>query len=148
MTDLCRIGVALSGDLLAKFDKLIARRGYTNRSEAFRDLIRNELVQETWKSSDAEVFGTVTLVYDHHARLLPEKLTELQHHYHNAVLSALHVHLDHDNCLEVVLVKGKAALVEKLSNALIAVKGVKHGRFTITTSGHELPLEQFFIART
>jgi CopG family nickel-responsive transcriptional regulator len=139
MTDLCRIGVAISGDLLAKFDKLIAQRGYTNRSEAFRDLIRNELVQETWKSSDAEVFGTVTLVYDHHARLLPEKLTELQHHYHAAVLSSLHVHLDHDNCLEVVLVKGKAGLVQKLSNALIAIKGVKHGRFTVTTSGHDLP---------
>ena len=92
MTDLCRIGVAISGDLLEKFDKLIAQRGYTNRSEAFRDLIRNELVQETWKSSDSEVFGTVTLVYDHHARLLPERLTELQHHYHAAVLSALHVH--------------------------------------------------------
>ena len=83
--------------------------------------------------------GLVTLVYDHHARLLPEKLTELQHHYHAAVLSALHVHLDHDNCLEVVLVKGKAGLVQKVSNALIAIKGVKHGRFTITTSGHDLP---------
>lgn len=139
MSSLCRIGVALSGDLLAKFDKLIARRGYTNRSEAFRDLIRNELVQEEWKSSESEVFGTVTLVYDHHARLLTERLTELQHQYHAAVLSALHVHLDHDNCLEVVLVKGKAALVQKLANALIALKGVKHGRLTITTSGHKLP---------
>jgi CopG family nickel-responsive transcriptional regulator len=139
MTDLCRIGVAINGDLLSKFDELIARRGYTNRSEAFRDLIRNELVQEVWKSSDSEVFGTVTLVYDHHSRLLTEKLTELQHHYHTAVLSAMHVHLDQDHCLEVVLVRGKAPLVEKLANALIAVKGVKHGRFTITTSGQNLP---------
>ena len=139
MTDLCRIGVALNGDLLAKFDKLIEGRGYTNRSEAFRDLIRNELVQEVWKSSDSEVFGTVTLVYDHHARLLTDKLTELQHRYHAAVMSALHVHLDHDNCLEVILVRGKVSLVQKLANALIATKGVKHGRFTITTSGHNLP---------
>ena len=139
MSDLCRIGVAIKDDLLAKFDTLIAQRGYTNRSEAFRDLIRNELVQEAWKQSDSEVFGTVTLVYDHHARLLTEKLTELQHQYHTAILSALHVHLDHDNCLEVVLVKGKAALVQKLSNALIAIKGVKHGRFTVTTSGQDLP---------
>jgi CopG family nickel-responsive transcriptional regulator len=139
MTDLCRIGVALSGDLLEKFDKLIASRGYTNRSEAFRDLIRNELVQEVWKSSDAEVFGTVTLVYDHHARLLTDKLTELQHQYHAAVLSSLHVHLDHNNCLEVILVRGRASLVQKLSNALIATKGVKHGRLTVTTSGHNLP---------
>jgi CopG family nickel-responsive transcriptional regulator len=139
MTELCRIGVALSGDLLEKFDRLIASRGYTNRSEAFRDLIRNELVQEMWKSSDAEVFGTVTLVYDHHARLLTDKLTGLQHQYHAAVLSALHVHLDHDNCLEVILVRGRASLVQKLSNALIATKGVKHGRLTVTTSGHNLP---------
>ena len=139
MTDLCRIGVALSGDLLEKFDRLIADRGYTNRSEAFRDLIRNELVQEVWKSSDSEVFGTVTLVYDHHTRLITDKLTELQHQYHSAVLSSLHVHLDHHNCLEVILVRGKASLVQKLSNALIAAKGVKHGRLTVTASGHDLP---------
>src|ERR1700689_931024 len=139
MGELARIGVAIDSLLLQKFDELIGQRGYTNRSEAFRDLIRNELVQEVWKSSNAEVFGTVTLVYDHHSRLLVDKLTELQHQYHSAVLSALHVHLDHDNCLEVILVKGKAGLVEKLSNALIAIKGVKHGRFTIPTSGHDLP---------
>ena len=138
MAELCRIGVAISEDLLAKFDKLIGQRGYTNRSEAFRDLIRNELVQEVWKSTDSEVFGTVTLVYDHHARMLTEKLTDLQHQYHAAILSALHVHLDHNNCLEVVLVKGKAGLVQKLANALIAVKGVKHGRFTVTAAGTNL----------
>ncbi len=139
MKELCRIGVAINGDLLGKFDKLIAERGYTNRSEAFRDLIRNEMVQEAWKSSDAEVFGTVTLVYDHHTRLITDKLTELQHQYHSAVLSTLHVHLDHDNCLEVILVRGKASLVQKLSNSLIAAKGVKHGRLTVTASGHDLP---------
>jgi CopG family nickel-responsive transcriptional regulator len=139
MAELCRVGVAISEDLLSKFDDLIGERGYTNRSEAFRDLIRNELVQEVWKSSDSEVFGTVTLVYDHHARLLTEKLTDLQHQYHAAVLSALHVHLDHNNCLEVILVKGKAGLVQKLANGLIAVKGVKHGRFTITAAGQNLP---------
>lgn len=139
MADLCRIGVAIPEDLLDKFDKVIAKRGYTNRSEAFRDLIRKELVEEVWDSSDAQVFGTVTLVYDHHARLLTEKLTELQHHYHAAVLSSLHVHLDHDNCLEVILVRGKASLVRKLADALIATKGVKHGRFTATAPGDQLP---------
>ncbi len=139
MKELRRIGVAINDDLLGKFDKLIAGRGYTNRSEAFRDLIRNEMVQEAWKSSDSEVFGTVTLVYDHHTRLIMDKLTELQHQYHSAVLSSLHVHLDHDNCLEVILVRGKVSLVQKLSNALIAAKGVKHGRLTVTASGHELP---------
>lgn len=139
MTELCRIGVAISSELLEKFDKLIERRGYTNRSEAFRDLIRNELVQDVWKSSDKEVFGTVTLVYDHHVRQLSDRLTEFQHKYHHAIMSSLHVHLDHDNCLEVILVRGKAALVEKLANSLIATKGVKHGRFTATTSGQHLP---------
>jgi CopG family nickel-responsive transcriptional regulator len=133
MADLARIGVAIDEELLRKFDKLIAKRGYTNRSEAFRDLIRNELVQEVWESSNVEMFGTVTLVYDHHVRLLTEKLTELQHQYHSAILSSMHVHLDHDNCLEVILVRGKAPVVQKLANALIATKGVKHGRFTATT---------------
>jgi CopG family transcriptional regulator, nickel-responsive regulator len=139
MAELCRIGVAINEDLLAKFDQLIEKRGYANRSEAFRDLIRKELVEDVWGSPDAEVFGTVTLVYDHHVRLLTEKLTELQHKYHAAILSSLHVHLDHDNCLEVILVRGKAAVVRKLSDALIATKGVKHGRFTATTSGSQLP---------
>jgi len=139
VADLCRIGVAINDDLLEEFDKLIGKRGYTNRSEAFRDLIRNELVQEVWETSDAVVFGTVTLVYDHHVRMLTEKLTELQHQFHSSILSSMHVHLDHDNCLEVILVKGKAPVVQKLANSLIATKGVKHGRFTATTSGGDLP---------
>jgi len=133
MADLARIGVAIDESLLKKFDRLIAKRGYTNRSEAFRDLIRNELIQEVWETSDIEMFGTVTLVYDHHARMLTDKLTELQHRHHTAILSSMHVHLDHDNCLEVILVRGKAAVVQKLANALIATKGVRHGRFTATT---------------
>lgn len=139
MPELCRIGVAINEDLLEQFDRLIKKRGYTNRSEAFRDMIRNELVQEVWESPQAEVFGTVTLVYDHHVRQLTERLTELQHKFHSSVISTLHVHLDHDNCLEVILVRGTAAKVQQLSNALIATKGVKHGRFTGTTSGARLP---------
>ena len=139
MAELARIGIALSEDLLKEFDDLIARRGYTNRSEAFRDLIRNELVNKISGSGDAKVFGTVTLVYDHHARLLSEKLTDLQHQYYAAIMLTVHVHLDHDNCLEVILVRGKSSLVQALANALIATKGVKHGRFTLTTSGRDLP---------
>jgi len=139
MAELARIGIAISEDLLKEFDALIARRSYTNRSEAFRDLVRKELVDEISGTGDAEVYGTVTLVYDHHARLLSEKLTELQHHYFAAVMSSIHVHLDHDNCLEVILVRGKSSLVQDLANALIATKGVKHGRFTLTTSGRALP---------
>jgi CopG family nickel-responsive transcriptional regulator len=139
MAELARIGVALPEDLLNEFDRLIAKRGYTNRSEAFRDLVRNELVGEISASSDAEVFGTVTVVYDHHARMLTEKLTEIQHRHYAAILSSVHVHLDHDNCLEVILVKGKSALVQSLANSLIATKGVKHGRFVLTASGRDLP---------
>jgi CopG family transcriptional regulator, nickel-responsive regulator len=139
MAELCRIGVAISSDLLESFDALIEQRGYENRSEAFRDMIRNELVQQHWESADEEVFGTVTLVYDHHVRSLPEKLTELQHQYHEAIMSTVHVHLDHHNCLEVVLVRGKASFVQKLANSLIATKGVRHGKFTGTVSAGKLP---------
>jgi CopG family nickel-responsive transcriptional regulator len=138
MGELSRIGVAIDSDLLEKFDRLIAERGYTNRSEAFRDLIRDELVQKNWSSPDSNVVGTVTLVYDHHVRLLSEKLTDLQHEHHRSILSTLHVHLDHDNCLEVLVVRGKAAAVEHIAGVLISTKGVKHGRLTITTTGADL----------
>jgi len=135
MTELSRIGVAIDSDLLQKFDKLIASRGYTNRSEAFRDLIRDALVEKTWEHPDSNVVGTVTLVYNHHVRLLSEKLTDFQHSNFHHILSTLHVHLDHDNCLEVLIVKGKAGVVKKISDALISTKGVKHGRLTITSTG-------------
>jgi CopG family nickel-responsive transcriptional regulator len=135
MSDLSRIGVAIDSDLLARFDELIAERGYTNRSEAFRDLIREELVQRAWESPHGQVVGTVTLVYDHHVRLLNEKLTGVQHDHFHSVLSTLHVHLDHDNCLEVLVVRGKAAAVRKIADALISTKGVKHGRLTLTSDG-------------
>jgi CopG family transcriptional regulator, nickel-responsive regulator len=135
MSELSRIGVAIDSDLLAKFDDLIATRGYTNRSEAFRDLIRDELVHKAWERADSDVVGTVTLVYDHHVRMLNEKLVDMQHEFHRNILSTLHVHLDHDNCLEVLVVRGKARVVQKVADALISTKGVKHGRLTITTSG-------------
>jgi CopG family nickel-responsive transcriptional regulator len=138
MSGLSRIGVAIDTDLLTRFDKLIGGRGYTNRSEAFRDLIRDELVEEAWESPDSQVVGTVTLVYDHHVRMLNEKLTNIQHDFHHAILSTLHVHLDHDNCLEVLVVRGESAKVRKVADVLISTKGVKHGRLTITTSGAEL----------
>lgn len=135
MGQLSRIGVAIDSDLLQKFDNLIASKGYTNRSEAFRDLIRDELVEKQAERPDALVVGTVTLVYDHHVRMLEEKLTEIQHEAYHNVLSTLHVHLDHDHCLEVLILKGKSAAVRKLAEVLISTKGVKHGRLTITTSG-------------
>ena len=139
MAELARICIAISEDLLKEFDDLIGQRGYASRSEAFRDLVRNELVNEISGSADAEVFGTITLVYDHHARMLSERLNELQHKYYAAIMSTVHVHLDHDNCLEVILVRGGSSLVQALANALIATKGVKHGRFMLTASGRDLP---------
>ncbi|SPF36949.1 putative nickel-responsive regulator [Candidatus Sulfopaludibacter sp. SbA4] len=138
MSVLSRIGVAIDSDLLDKFDRLILQRGYTNRSEAFRDLIRDELVEKTWESPESQVVGTVTLVYDHHVRMLNEKLTDIQHDYHRSILSTLHVHLDHDHCLEVLVVRGKSVEVRKVADVLISTKGVKHGRLTITTTGTEL----------
>ena len=138
MSGLSRIGVAIDTQLLEKFDRLIAQRNYTNRSEAFRDLIRDELVEKTWESPDSNVVATVTLVYDHHVRLLNEKLTDIQHDHHRVILSTLHVHLDHDNCLEVLVMRGKSADVRRVADTLISTKGVKHGRLTITTSGAEL----------
>jgi CopG family nickel-responsive transcriptional regulator len=138
MSELSRIGVAIDTGLLDKFDRLIAGRGYTNRSEAFRDMIREELVEQSWESPESRVVGTVTLVYDHHARLLGEKLTGIQHEYHRSVLSTLHVHLDHDLCLEVIVIRGRAGAVRSLADALISTKGVKHGRLTLTTAGAEV----------
>jgi len=135
MSGLSRIGVAIDSDLLDKFDRLIAKRGYTNRSEAFRDLIRDELVEQAWEAPESRVVGTVTLVYNHHVRQLNQKLTAIQHDHHHAILSTLHVHLDHDNCLEVLVIKGKSGEVRKVADVLISTKGVKHGRLTITTAG-------------
>lgn len=138
MGELSRIGVAIDSDLLAKFDRHIGERGYGNRSEAFRDLIREKLIQQNAEAPNAEVVGTLTLVYDHHVRLLNEKLTDVQHSAYHHILSTLHVHLDHDNCLEVIIIRGKAIEVKRLADSLISMKGVKHGQLTVTSSGAEL----------
>jgi len=127
--------VAIDSDLLKKFDDMIAGRGYTNRSEAFRDLIRDAMIEQKAERPESVVVGTVTLVYDHHVRRLSEKLTDMQHEHYHSVLSTLHVHLDHDHCLEVVVIKGKSSAVRRMADALISAKGVKHGRLTITSSG-------------
>lgn len=133
MSPLSRIGVAIESDLLEQFDGLIARRGYPSRSEAFRDLIRDALVQESAASPSRVVVGTITLVYDHHVRQLADRMTSLQHEFHDKVLSTLHVHLDKHHCLEAIVVRGKSAEVQRLADTLVSMKGVKHGRLTITT---------------
>lgn len=138
MSELSRIGVAIASDLLEKFDALIHKRGYTNRSEAFRDLIRAELVRESSIRPAGQIVGSLTVVYDHHVRLLEEKLTELQHSHNSVILSVLHIHLDHDNCMELLALRGKSADVQRFANMLAATKGVKHAQLAITASGDAL----------
>lgn len=145
MADLSRIGVSLESELLHRFDSFIAEKGYDNRSEAFRDLIRDRLVGSAVIPSNAFVVGTVTLIYDHHTRLLPEKLTDLQHESHAIVISTLHAHLDHESCLEVVVLRGKSRDVQKLADRLISTKGVQHGRLVMSspdTLSHHHPLHR------
>jgi CopG family nickel-responsive transcriptional regulator len=135
---LSRIGIALDSDLLKRFDRSIGRQGYTNRSEAFRDLIRDRLVTEQTAEPDALVVGTVTLIYDHHAYGITEKLTEAQHAHHKLVVSTSHAHLDHDSCLEVLIVHGKSAQVTQFADRLIGLKGVQHGRLVMTIPAHAI----------
>jgi CopG family nickel-responsive transcriptional regulator len=137
MGDLVRFGVSLDNDLLDKFDDLIARKGYTNRSEAIRDLIRDNLVAQEW-DANKETVGTVTIVYDHHVRALTDKLTSIQHDYQHLIVSGMHVHLDHDHCLEVLVVRGKGSEIRQVADTLIGTKGVKHGRLATTTTGRNL----------
>ncbi len=137
MTTLIRFGVSLEKALLNKFDALIREKQYTNRSEAIRDLIRENLVKKEWESNK-EVTGAITLVYDHHKRELVNQLMNVQHDYHDTIVSTQHIHLDHHNCLEVVVVKGKSQNAEMLFHKLKSAKGVKHAGFTITTTGKNL----------
>ncbi|HAX45167.1 MAG: nickel-responsive transcriptional regulator NikR [Bryobacteraceae bacterium] len=135
MSDLCRIGVAIDEDLLGQFDGLLERKGYSNRSEAFRDLIRDALVREETTDPEREAVGTLTLVYDHHVRQLADKLTDMQHDHFREIISTLHVHMDHDNCLEVLVLRGRAGAIRRIADKLVSTKGVKHGRLTLTTAG-------------
>lgn len=137
MKKLVRFGVSLDHHLLDDFDRVITRKNYTNRSEALRDLIRDNLVGQEWDENKVTV-GTITIVYNHHVHDLTEKLTDLQHRYHRLILSAMHVHLDHDHCLEVLVVRGKGVEIRKVADTLIGTKGVKHGKLTMTTTGQGL----------
>jgi CopG family nickel-responsive transcriptional regulator len=133
-----RFGVSLDEALLAQFDRVIARKGYTNRSEAIRDLIRESLVREQWELGADEVVGTLTLVYNHDVRDLSDKLTDLQHAHYKAIVSALHVHLDAHHCLEVLVLRGKAKELKSIADRLIGTRGVKHGTFSATSEGRAL----------
>lgn len=136
MAELARFGISIDPLLLNSFDQLITDKGYDNRSEAIRDMIRSALMEDQLNRTDTTpTVGTVTLVYDHHTRDLSDKLTEHQHSHHDAVVSTLHVHLDAHHCLEVVVVRGTAAKVKRLADELIGTKGVKHGKLVLTTAG-------------
>lgn len=139
MGETIRFGISMDDQLLASFDRLIEQKGYLNRSEAIRDLIRASLVELKWEGGDEETVGTVTLVYNHHVRDLSDRLTEHQHTHHHQIVSALHVHLDAHNCLEVLVVRGRARDVKRIADGLIGVKGVKHGKLVMTTTAEELP---------
>ncbi len=132
-----RFSISLEEDLLEGFDNYVNQHGYSNRSEAVRDLIRKALITDEW-ASDSEVVGVVTMVYDHHKSQLQERITELQHDYYELITSTTHIHMDHHNCLEVTIVKGIASQVQDLSGRLIALRGVKDGSLTMSSTGGHL----------
>ncbi len=134
-----RFSVSLPADLLRQLDRMAKEKGYDNRSLAIADMIRSELVEHRQRDGKTEIVGTITLVYDHHKLHVQETLTDIQHDHHDVILSTIHVHLDHHNCLEVLLVRGQASVVKRIADQLIAAKGVKHGKLTVTTTGKDLP---------
>ena len=138
MSSLVRFGVSLEEGLLKKFDRHIKKNKYTNRSEAVRDLIREELVKKEWMENK-EVAGAITIVYDHHTRELVNKILDIQHDYHDFILSTQHIHLDHHNCFEIIVTRGKSKDIEELFQLLKSAKGVKHAGFLMATKGKGLP---------
>jgi CopG family nickel-responsive transcriptional regulator len=138
MEECIRFGVSLPKQLLERFDKDIDRKGYTNRSEAIRDLIRHNLVDSDWEKSRGETAAAIVLVYDHHRRGITENLTNTQHAHHDNIISSMHAHLDHDNCIEVILLRGSAAKVKTIAEKLSSAKHVKLGRFVPATLGKDI----------
>ncbi|NEU32265.1 nickel-responsive transcriptional regulator NikR [bacterium LRH843] len=130
--NLKRFGVSMEESLLTKFDELIQEKGYENRSEAVRDLVRHALVKNSWEDDEQMVAGSILLFYDHHHRDLVQELTEIQHQMHDQILATTHFHIDHDNCLEIIVVKGKVKNIRSFSDQLISLKGVKYGKFTVS----------------
>jgi len=137
MKGLVRFGVSLEKELLNKFDKLIKSKNYPNRSEAFRDLIRKELISREWQEA-GEIAGAITLVYNHHRRELINRLTDIQHNFSEIIISTQHIHLDHDNCLEIVAIKSSPRRAQRLMDTLKVVKGVKHGTLSMSTTGRKI----------
>lgn len=137
MAQLVRTGISLESDLLETFDRVIRKKGYKNRSEAIRDLVRDYAVAEDVEENRT-VVGTLTMVYDHHRPKLAERLIEAQHHAEGQVLAATHVHLDHHNCLEAIIMRGRSSDVSHLADRILSLRGVKHGKLVLTTQGKDL----------
>jgi CopG family nickel-responsive transcriptional regulator len=137
MSDLERVGVSLDKPLLAAFDALIKDKSYPNRSEAVRDLIRHALTESALEEADAQAIGSVFLVYDHHISRLSEQLTRLQHTHLLTVVTSVHIHLDHHDCLEVIILKGRVGDIRKLADKMSSLKGVKLGRLTLAAMNHD-----------
>jgi CopG family nickel-responsive transcriptional regulator len=139
VTELVRFSVAMPEDLLMQFDNLVARRGLAkNRSEVIRDLVRDALVDEEWDDPSQEIVGTLSIVFSHHASDLQNKLDQVQHSHFDKIISAMHIHLDAHNCLEVIVLRGKSEDIRAIADSILGVKGVKHGRLTATTTGRYL----------
>ena len=134
MGNTSRFGVSIEKDLLSEFDEHIKEK-YENRSEAIRDMIRQKLIEEKWTNDIEEIVGSITLLYDHHKNGLTEKMLEIQHNYHHIFKSNLHLHLSHDFCLEIIIVKGKTKKLKEVAEKLIGLKGVKHGKLVLTSTG-------------
>ena len=137
MSQLVRFGVSLEKELLERFDKRIREKHYPNRSEAFRDLIREDLVKKEWVEGK-DVAGAITLVYDHHRRELVNKLIDIQHDFHELIVSSQHIHMDESNCLEIIAVKGNPKRIEELAYKMKSTKGVKHGSLVMASTGKGL----------
>jgi len=134
MSKVFRFGISLPKDLLDTFDGLIREKNYTNRSEAFRDLIRQELVKKQWQEGK-EIAGAITLIYNHHKRELLNKITDIQHDFQKIIVSTQHIHLDHNNCLEIIAIRGNPKEAQKLADTLKSVKDVKHGTLSMSSTG-------------
>jgi CopG family nickel-responsive transcriptional regulator len=134
MEKITRFGVSIEPELLQKFDRSIKKKGYTTRSEALRDLIRDNLISEKTEDPNAEAIGTLTMIFDHHAGNLMNKLLDIQHDHTNEILSTTHIHIDHHNCLEVLVLQGKTGRIQQLADTIKAIKGIKHGELVMTRS--------------
>ena len=137
MSELVRFGVSMEKKLLGDFDRRICSRGYGNRSEAIRDLVRDRLVELAWETGTADVVGTLTIVYDHEVHELADRLTDIQHEHHASIISSMHAHLTPHTCLEVIILRGKPNTIRSIADALLAAKGVRHGKLVSTTTGKE-----------